>query len=130
MQHHFSNVIGVKSRFHIPEFLRDKVLDEEESDKGKAKHVDADVDSVWNQMSFWYGTEWNEGNNHVTFDSEASGFARVIVQACGKDPDKAEFDEMNDIDARVERLRCSKKDRNSKRLVMNWTTAVIIFLRV
>ena len=88
------------------------MLDEEESDKDKAKHVDADVDSVWNQMSFWYGTEWNEGNNRVTFDSEASGFAQVIVQACGKDPNKATFDEMNNIDARVECLRCFRKGQS------------------
>ena len=110
--------------------LQDKVLDKEESDKDKAKHVDADVDSIWNQMSFWYGTECNEDNHQVIFDDEASGFAQVIMQAFGRDPGKAKSDEMNNIDARVKCLRCSKKGLNSKRLVMNWTTAAIIFLHV
>lgn len=83
------------------------------------------VSTVWNQMSVWYdGAGWNEGDK-VSFDTEASGFARVIVKACGKDPNKATFDEMNDMDARVECLTCSGKGRgNLKRLVMNWTTAV------
>jgi hypothetical protein len=97
-------------------------------DKDEGQHVDSDVNSIWDQMKFWYGTEWNERNNEITFDGEASGFAQAIVKACGKAPNKTTFDEMNHIDARVECLRCFKKGPNSKRLVMNWTRAVITFL--
>ena len=80
--------------------------------------------AVWNKMSFWYGTDWNESKDQVTFDDEASGFARVIVKACGEDPDTVTSDRMKEIDARVECLRCAKEGRYASRLVMNWTTAV------
>lgn len=102
--------------------------DEEDTDEEDEKIEEFSqniVDSVWAQMPFWFGTGWNEGNDEITFDDEASGFARVIVKACGQNPDKVTFDQMNEIDARVECLRCSNSGgRNRKRLVMNWTTAV------
>lgn len=86
------------------------------------------VDSVWNKMSSWYRTEWDEDHHQVTFDDEASGSAQVIVAACGEDPDRVTSDRMNNIGARVECLRCAKKGRNRKRHNMNWITAVnIIF---
>jgi len=79
------------------------------------------VDSVWSKMSSWYGADWNEGDDEVTFDDEASGFAQVIVKVCGEDPDMVTFDRMNEIDARIECLRC----RGRKKLVMNGTTAIL-----
>ena len=102
--------------------LRDRPLDdpeeeESEDDENPPQNV---VDSVWSKMSSWYGADWNEGDDQVTFDDEASGFAQVIVKVCEEDPDMVTLDRMNEIDARVECLRC----RGRKKLVMNWTTAV------
>ena len=100
----------------------DRSRDEEDKDGQKA--VEPQVVSVWNKIQD--GADWNEGKNQVTFDHDALRFARVIVKACGEDPDKVTFDQMNKIDARFECLRCSRKGRNRGRLVMNWTTAVKI----
>lgn len=82
--------------------------------------------NVWNKMSSYFGSDWNEGNDQISVDDEASGFARVIVKACGVDPDTTSFERMRELDARVECVRCSEKMKNKlrSRLVMNWTTAV------
>jgi len=82
--------------------------------------------NVWNKMSFYFGSDWNEGSDQISVDDEASGFARVIVKACGEDPDTTSFERMQELDARVECVRCSEKMKNKlrSRLVMNWTTAV------
>lgn len=38
--------------------------------------------------------------DQVIFDDKASGFAQVIVRACGEDSDVVTFDRMNEIDAK------------------------------
>ena len=113
--------------------LRLRRLVDPEEDDNSEEDLDQEVKikdrklAVWNKLSFWYGADWNESivNDQVTFDDEASGFARVFVKACGEDPDTVTSDRMKEIDARVECLRCAKEGRHASRLVMNWTTAVI-----
>lgn len=45
------------------------------------------------------------------------------MKVCGEDPDKVTAEQMEEIDVRVECLRCIKagKLENGGRLVMNWT---------
>lgn len=88
------------------------------------------VDSVWNKMSSWFGSDWNEGNDQIFVDEEATNFAKTIVEACGEDPNTTTFTRMEELDARLECLRCTAKSKakTRNRLVMNWTTAVSFLL--
>jgi hypothetical protein len=84
------------------------------------------VDTVWNKMSSWFGSGWNEGSDQIFVDEEATNFAKRIVQVCGQDPNTATFSRMEELDARLECVRCTAKSKlkTRNRLVMNWTTAV------
>jgi len=85
------------------------------------------MDTVWNKMSSWFGSGWNEGNDEIFVDEEATNFARRIVRICGEDPDTVTFSRMEELDARFECVRCTAKSKTKtrKRLVMNWTTALL-----
>ncbi|KDR73627.1 hypothetical protein GALMADRAFT_228070 [Galerina marginata CBS 339.88] len=89
--------------------------------------VPATPEGVWDELSFWYSSTWNEGNNDVFVDEEASGFAAAIVKACGEDPQTTTFSRMEEIDARLECVRCSDSltSKAKKRLVMNWKMAIL-----
>lgn len=88
------------------------------------------VDSVWTKMSSWFGSGWNEGNDQIFVDEEATNFAKTIVEACGEDPNTTTFIRMEELDARLECVRCTAKSKakTRNRLVMNWTTAVSLLL--
>ena len=69
------------------------------------------------------------GKEGVTYDEEASNAARVIIVACGQDPMTVTYAAMEEMDARLECLRCSravqaKQKAKSVRLVMKWPMAV------
>jgi len=84
------------------------------------------VDSVWNKMSSWFGSGWNEGNDQIFVDEEAMNSAKTIVEACGEDPETTTFARMEELGARLECVRCTAKSKTKTRtrVVMNWTTAV------
>jgi len=84
------------------------------------------VDTVWNKMSSWFVSGWNEGNDEIFVDEEATNFAKRIVRVCGEDPNTTTFSRMKELNSRLECVRCTAKSKNKtrKRLVMNWTTAV------
>jgi hypothetical protein len=84
------------------------------------------LDSVWSKMSSWFGSGWNEGNDQIFVDEEATNFAKTIVEACGEDPETTTFTRMEELDARLECVRCTAKSKTKTRarVVMNWTTAV------
>lgn len=95
---------------YLLSYLRGRSRRVQEKEKGEQpivvwslRHLKKLVDIVWDKTSYWYARDWNEGND-ITFDEEASGFARVIVKVCGEDPDKVTSDQMKEIDARVERM--------------------------
>ena len=91
-----------------------------------ARRNEITVDSVWNKMSSWFGPGWNEGNDQIFVDEEATNFAKTIVEVCGEDPNTTTFARMEELDARLECVRCTAKSKTKtrNRLVMNWTTAV------
>ena len=93
-------------------------------------HSEVTVDSVWNKISSWFGSSWNEGNDQIFVDEEATNFAETIVGACGEDPNTTTFARMEELDARLECVRCTAKSKakTRNRLVMNWTTAVSLRL--
>ncbi|KAG6867137.1 hypothetical protein C0993_006412, partial [Termitomyces sp. T159_Od127] len=70
----------------------------------------------------WRGRPWNFGGDQVEFNKEAAGYARNIISACGADPQEVSAEAMNELDRRVECLRCSQVVRKA-RLAMRWTTA-------
>ncbi|KAF8163575.1 hypothetical protein B0H34DRAFT_695953 [Crassisporium funariophilum] len=104
--------------------------DPENEDEGssskeqEAPSYKVNTESVWNKVSSWYGGAWNEGNDQVTHDQEASSCAKVIIKVCGEDPETTTYARMDEIDARLECVRCGLKSKAS-RLVMNWTTAIL-----
>ncbi|KAG6897023.1 hypothetical protein C0993_007818 [Termitomyces sp. T159_Od127] len=71
----------------------------------------------------WRGRPWNFGGDQVEFNEEAAGYARDIISVCGADPQEVSAEAMNELDCRVECLRCSQVVRKV-RLAMRWTTAV------
>ncbi|KAG5341400.1 hypothetical protein C0989_010766 [Termitomyces sp. Mn162] len=64
---------------------------------------------------------WNFGGDQVEFDEEAAECARDIIAVCGADPREVSAEVMNELDRRVECLRCSQA---KGRPAMRWTTAV------
>ncbi|KAF9484669.1 hypothetical protein BDN70DRAFT_890751 [Pholiota conissans] len=85
-------------------------------------------DEIWNRMSSWEGALWNEGN-FIELDDEAVGYARIIVKACGEDPDTVTSATMNDRNFRVEYTRCvpppEKKVKGQNHHVMTWKAAIM-----
>lgn len=69
------------------------------------------------------------GMEGVTYDDEASKAVREIVVLCGKDPNTVTYAAMEELDARIECLRCSRRVKRgkNKRLIMKWTMAVRTF---
>ncbi|KAL1726506.1 hypothetical protein EV714DRAFT_287179 [Schizophyllum commune] len=57
----------------------------------------------------------------ITFDAEASRHAEILVTACGLDPNKATFANMESLSIHVECLACKGK----KRLAMGWRAALL-----
>lgn len=115
--------------------------DEEEEDNEESDELDNEAEElhvqpireqitperVWNQILSWYNAaDWNEGGDQVFVDDEATGVANIIVKVCGEDPATATVSRMDSNDSRLECLRCcrSYKSKPSKRLIMNWKTAV------
>ena len=81
---------------------------------------------IWASLLEKESTGMKAGNTYVTFDEEAHGVARNIIQICGEDPGTVTQAKMNEKNARLECLRCSRasQGKTRSRLVMNWTTAV------
>ncbi|KAF9469335.1 hypothetical protein BDZ94DRAFT_374652 [Collybia nuda] len=67
---------------------------------------------------------WNLGGEQISFDDEASSFARDIIKSCGQDPERVTMSEMDVLDPRVECLCCAHPSRG--RLVMKWKIAVSV----
>ncbi|KAH6918283.1 hypothetical protein BKA70DRAFT_1246765 [Coprinopsis sp. MPI-PUGE-AT-0042] len=68
---------------------------------------------------------WNEGNDQVIFDVEASELVKTIISLCGMNPDTATVQEMDDCDARIECVRCQNLKGKHPRLVMTWRHAIL-----
>lgn len=64
---------------------------------------------------------WNFGGAQVTHDKDASNYAKDIITACGKKSASVSAATMDELDQRVECLRCISP---RGRLVMRWKTAV------
>ena len=69
---------------------------------------------------------WNYGREQVTYDEEAAEAAKAIVVACGQDLETISASAMDQLDPRVECLRCVHPQRG--RMVMRWRTAVRMFV--
>jgi hypothetical protein len=69
-------------------------------------------------------TPWNHGGEQVSFDEEASTFARQIIKSCGQDPLTITMSDMDILDCRVECVRCAHRSRG--RLIMGWKQAVCV----
>jgi len=84
------------------------------------------VNAAWTSLLEKESTGMKAGNTYVTFDEEAQGVARNIIQICGEDPGIVTQAKMNEKNAWLECLRCSRapQGKTRSRLVMNWTTAV------
>lgn len=106
-----------------------EAIEAEDDDEHQTPNTTRDevtVDSIWNKMSSWFGSGWNEGNDQIFVDEEATNFAKTIVKTCGEDPETTTFTRMEELDARLECVRCTAKSKTKTRarVVMNWTTAV------
>ncbi|KAF8969724.1 hypothetical protein BDZ97DRAFT_1915257 [Flammula alnicola] len=107
-----------------------KEIDNENGDPTEVHGIPkTTAEHVWDKMSSWFGSTWNEGNDQVSIDEESTKFAKVIVQACGEDLLTVTADRMDEIDARVECLRCcaqaEAKKSSRNRLVMTWKMAIL-----
>ena len=85
--------------------------------------------TVFPTLSECYSLGMCAGKEGVTFAEEASNVARDIIMACGQDPMTVTYTAMEEMDARLECLRCSramqaKQKAKSARLVMKWPMAV------
>ncbi|KAL1718791.1 hypothetical protein EV715DRAFT_200334 [Schizophyllum commune] len=58
----------------------------------------------------------------VFFDEEASRHAEVLIKACGKDPKRATFADMEELDARLE---CAACELGKRRQAMQWRSALL-----
>ncbi|KAF8912071.1 hypothetical protein CPB84DRAFT_1841774 [Gymnopilus junonius] len=89
-------------------------------------------ESVWADISSWYGSTWDEVNDQIFVDDEATGFAKAVVKVCGEDPDTLTFSAMEEKDTRLECVRCTAKakQKTRNRLVMNWKMAILHDLEV
>ena len=87
------------------------------------------VNTVFPTLSDCYSTGMCAGKEGIAYHEEASNAARYIIMACGQDPMTVTYAEMEEIQTRLECLRCSratqaKQKAKSVRLVMKWLTAV------
>ena len=69
---------------------------------------------------------WNRNGDRISFHQPAHEAARMIVQACGLDPDLTTADVMNGIDPILECTACYDETNgcNSGKLAMRWRRAV------
>ncbi|KAI5886550.1 uncharacterized protein SCHCODRAFT_02517496 [Schizophyllum commune H4-8] len=67
----------------------------------------------------------DSAGDKVFFDEEASRHAEILIKACGLDPRKATFADMEALNVRVECVPCSKRQR----LGMGWRTALLHSLK-
>jgi hypothetical protein len=65
---------------------------------------------------------WNIGGEKIGIDNQAKPAGRLIVETCGLDPDTATAQEMDDLDPRLECVKCYSE--MSGRLIMGWKMAV------
>ena len=56
---------------------------------------------------------WGEGDFHVMWDAKSANTARLLVEACGKDPETTTAKEMDELDARFTCAVCSLPTRFS-----------------
>ncbi|KAG6877989.1 hypothetical protein C0993_001194 [Termitomyces sp. T159_Od127] len=67
---------------------------------------------------------WNFGGSQVKYDEEAAGHAKAIIEVCGADPCIVSKKAMDELDIRVECLRCGHGKRGrTGRLAMAWSVA-------
>ena len=87
---------------------------------------DITADTVWPLLSTQLQVGMHAGKRGVAFDEEAHTVARTIVETCGEDPDGISYIKMQEKNARLECLRCSRarQGKSRSRLVMSWTIAV------
>jgi hypothetical protein len=70
----------------------------------------------------FYSRPWLCDARELSFDLEASEVAKTIVQVCGANPDETSAETMDNLDYRLECLKCSEPKKG--RLVMKWRMAV------
>jgi len=82
--------------------------------------------TVMRSLSASFPVGMHAGKRGVAFDEEAHNAAHRIVEACGEDADRISYIKMQEKDARLECLRCSRarQGKSRSRLVMSWTIAV------
>ena len=82
--------------------------------------------TVLRSLSGSFPVGMHAGKRGVAFHEEAHNAARTIVEACGEDADRISYIKMQEKDARLECLRCSRArlGKSRSRLVMSWTIAV------
>ncbi len=90
------------------------------------RNVTVTVDTVWPSLSMYLPVGMHVGKPGVTFDEESHNVARCIVEACGEDSHSISYSKMQEKDARLECLRCSRarQGKSRSRPVMSWTMAV------
>lgn len=68
---------------------------------------------------------WNFGGLQVKYDEEAAGHAKAIIELCGVDPHVVSKKAMDELEVRIECLRCGQGKRGrTGRLAMAWSVAV------
>ncbi|KAF9484643.1 hypothetical protein BDN70DRAFT_81144 [Pholiota conissans] len=84
---------------------------------------------VWNKMSSWLGPTWNEAHKFISVDEEFTKSAKAIIQACGENPNTLTAEALNDLNIRVECMRCvpppGKRGTARSRHVMSWNMAIL-----
>ncbi|KAF9053059.1 hypothetical protein BJ165DRAFT_1445191 [Panaeolus papilionaceus] len=86
--------------------------------------IDSSPEAMWKSMSEWYGSQWNEGGEQITFDDEASQVARNILLACNYPPETTPTTTVDNDVIRMECTRCYKTSKKPQRLIMNWKQAI------
>ncbi|TFK42326.1 hypothetical protein BDQ12DRAFT_676019 [Crucibulum laeve] len=84
---------------------------------------DEDEDILLEILGSWNPIPWNYQGDQVTLNDVASNSAKAVIIACGEDPNTATPAQMDEIDARIECVRCVHPSRG--RLVMTWRMALI-----
>ncbi|PPQ71816.1 hypothetical protein CVT24_006206 [Panaeolus cyanescens] len=87
--------------------------------------IDSSPETMWNIMSEWFGGQWNEGGEQVTFDEEASRVAHNILLACGRSTESTTMSMMDEANLRVECMRCASTSIRPQRLIMTWKMAIV-----